>query len=83
MPTYDVKCKSCEIIYEIEHSIVKDHPPCKECQGELGTYFSRPPGISFKGDGWTGKHYGVDTTAKIRDRTNALQHGGTVNDPDD
>ena len=83
MPTYDVKCKECDLIYEISHRITENHPPCKECGSLVQTHILSPPGISFKGAGWTPKYHGNDTTARIRDRTDALKSGGSVNDVDD
>ena len=53
MPTYELKCPTCEKRYTIRtsiHSVINnlDCPPCKTPLKRVYT----APGIGFKGDGW-------------------------------
>jgi putative FmdB family regulatory protein len=52
MPTYDYKCRVCDNVIIVQHSI-NDSPTvvCGECQSKRVKVFSAP-GIEFKGTGW-------------------------------
>ena len=58
MPTYQVRCTTCEHTTEVVHRMSEDHPPCSECGKELKTYFpmgTQLPKTQFKGTGWACK----------------------------
>jgi putative FmdB family regulatory protein len=52
MPTYEYKCRVCEDIVVVQHSI-NDSPTvvCGKCQAKRVKVFSAPS-IEFKGTGW-------------------------------
>ncbi len=88
MPTYDVKCEKCDVIYEIKHSIVKDHPSCFDCGSELKTVFLSAPPVRFRGDGWTPRYSNIKdqrnySKGRIEERKQSLREGGSINEPDD
>jgi len=53
MPTYDYKCKKCELEFELFQSMT-DEPikKCPECNGEVERLIGTGGGLIFKGSGF-------------------------------
>ena len=65
MPTYDYRCERCLIEFELSRPISErnNEAKCPACKGAAKKSWGKtPPGISFKGKGWTEK--GLPGTAK-------------------
>ena len=52
MANYDYKCRKCEDVITVSHSI-NDSPTilCLKCESQRVKVYSAPP-ITFKGNGW-------------------------------
>jgi len=52
MPTYDYKCKKCDIVRETVRKMTDDSKElCLVCNGEMHVVFNSPK-ITYKGSGW-------------------------------
>lgn len=61
MPTYDYKCKTCDKVFVLSHSIMDENKKnCPKCGAEMRKLFGNV-GASFKGEGFY-------TTDKFTDR---------------
>ena len=58
MPAYDYKCSACNKVQEEVHSF-KEEPKikCKKCGTIMHRIIGSAPPVTFKGGGWTPKHY--------------------------
>jgi len=83
IPAYDLKCESCNKVYEIQMKIAeyieqKDKLQCQECHGKL-SQVPAPLRFKLQGNGWFSSDYGItdmetssnlDMEKKIEDRFN-------------
>lgn len=65
MPTYEYKCKSCEIEFE-RFQRINDDPitECPECAGEVQRLISTGGGLVFKGPGFYATDYGSGSSGR-------------------
>lgn len=63
MPTYDVKCTSCNLEDEVWRKPSEPNPPCTLCGGVVDTQLLTATPVNFKGGGWTNGDFG--TTGKM------------------
>jgi putative FmdB family regulatory protein len=78
MPTYEYKCKSCEIEFE-RFQRISDDPitECPECGGEVQRLISTGGGLVFKGPGFYATDYGSGSSGRSGSDRQAAKEAAT------
>lgn len=50
MPTYQLKCDTCDHVFTDVHKMSEPHPPCPECGKEVQVYMTKPPAAIVTGN---------------------------------
>ena len=91
MPVYQYQCQDCKEVYdelwvsfqeveELEEKYIQE-AMCPKCKSKNKVRLMSTPMVTFKGEGWTGKHIGPEGSSGITDSSGALrEHGERIKD---
>jgi putative FmdB family regulatory protein len=83
MPTYDYKCRSCDVVFERFQRITEDPISiCPECSGQVRRLIVGGTGVIFKGSGFyvtDNKKSGITSSpGKIANTTDTKKETATA-----